>query len=148
MWVYHFFDRFHSLEAALITNDPLLLFVYGHRRMSISLYYKFRRHFFYFMENLSDYFNEEEIVRLLCSYRSKYSHKRHKLHMMRDISLHKSTNKIEVKGTNPEFDILQKIFPSRRNWLRLNEYERKKYNDSIKMKVYMTLFKSIPVTSY
>lgn len=88
--------------------------------------------FFCFMENLSDYFNEEEIVKLLCSYRSKYSHKRHKLHMMRDISLHKSTNKIEVKGTNPEFDILQKIFPSRRNWLSLNEYERKKYNDSIK----------------
>ncbi|NHM01686.1 reverse transcriptase domain-containing protein [Flavobacterium difficile] len=84
------------------------------------------------MGNLSDYFNEEEIVKLLCGYRSKYSHKRHKLHMMRDISLHKNTNKIEVKGTNPEFEILQNIFPSRRNWVSLNEYERKKYNDSIK----------------
>ena len=52
--------------------------------------------------------------------------------MMRDISLHKKTNKIQIKKNNPEFDTLQKIFPSRRNWIKLNENERKVYKDSIK----------------
>lgn len=87
---------------------------------------------FYFMSDLSKYFTEDTIVKLLCGYRAKHSHRRHKLHMMREVSLHKKTNKIEIKNNNPEFEILQKIFPSRRNWVRLNENERKVYNDSIK----------------
>lgn len=84
------------------------------------------------MEKLSDYFTEDIIVKLLCAYRAKHSHRRHKLHMMRQVSLHKRTNKIEIKKSNPEFETLQKIFPSRRNWIRLNENERKTFNDSIK----------------
>ena len=52
--------------------------------------------------------------------------------MMRDISLHKKTNKIEIKKNNLEFDTLKKIFPSRRNWIKLNENERKIHKDSIK----------------
>ena len=83
------------------------------------------------MEKLSDYFTEDTIVKLLCDYRAKHSHRRHKLHMMRQISLHKKTNKIEIKKINPEFETLQRIFPSRRNWIRLNENERKIFNDSI-----------------
>jgi hypothetical protein len=84
------------------------------------------------MNKLSDYFTEEIIVKLLCGYRANHSHRRHKLHMMRDISLHKKTNKIQIKKNNPEFETLQKIFPSRRNWIKLNENERKVFRDSIK----------------
>ncbi|OOV27779.1 hypothetical protein BXU11_10035 [Flavobacterium sp. LM5] len=51
---------------------------------------------------------------------------------MREVSLHKRTNKIQIKKNNPEFEILQSIFPSRRNWVKLNEKERKIHNDSIK----------------
>lgn len=84
------------------------------------------------MNELSDYFSEDIIVKLLCGYRANHSHRRHKLHMMRDISLHKKTNKIQIKKNNLEFDTLQKIFPSRRNWINLNEKERKVFRDSIK----------------
>mgnify|MGYP003610368430 FL=1 len=84
------------------------------------------------MNELSDYFTENTIVKMLCGYRANHSHRRHKLHMMRDISLHKKTNKIQIKKNNPEFETLQKIFPSRRNWIRLNENERKVHKDSIK----------------
>lgn len=84
------------------------------------------------MSELSKYFTEEIIIKLLCSYRANHSHRRHKLHMMREVSLHKRTNKIQIKKNNPEFEILQSIFPSRRNWVKLNEKERKIHNDSIK----------------
>lgn len=93
------------------------------------------------MKRLLDYFNEEDIVKLLCSYRAKHTHKRHKLHMMRDISLSESTNKIKISNKELEFIQLQKIFPSRRNWAVLNQNERKRNNNSLKRNKYR-LFKS------
>jgi hypothetical protein len=84
------------------------------------------------MISLSEYLIEENIVKLLASYRAKHSHRRHKLHMMRDISLHDSTKKIQISKSNKEFEKLQSIFPPRRKWLKLNEQERKKHDNSIK----------------
>lgn len=83
------------------------------------------------MDLLSEYFKEELIVKLLCGYRAKHCHRRHKLHMMRDISLHDSTKKIKIDNSNKEFEILRDIFPSRRNWVKLNQFERKKFDNSI-----------------
>ena len=84
------------------------------------------------MISLPEYFSEENIVKLLANYRAKHSHRRHKLHMMRDISLHDNTKKIKINKSNVEFEKLQSIFPARRKWLKLNEKERKKYDNSIK----------------
>lgn len=83
------------------------------------------------MSDLATYFTEEAIVRLLCKYRAKHSHKRHKLHMMRDISLTDGTNKIKEAKFNKEFKFLNSHFPTRNNWVKLNERERKTYKDSV-----------------
>ena len=93
------------------------------------------------MQNFTHYFSEKKIVKLLAGYRAKHAHRRHKLHMMRDISLHPNTKRFIDKQPNPEFEILQNIFPTRRNWLKLNENERKKYDNSIKQ-VTERLYKS------
>lgn len=54
--------------------------------------------------------------------------------MIRDISLHEGTNKIDIASSDSEFLFLQSIFPSRRKWKKLNQYERQntyKFNNSI-----------------
>ncbi|WP_263361549.1 reverse transcriptase domain-containing protein [Flavobacterium collinsii] len=61
--------------------------------------------------------------------------------MMRDISLHVSTNKILSSENNEEFQILQDFFPKRRQWIQLNESERKSCNSSIKINE-LRLYKS------
>lgn len=83
------------------------------------------------MITLSEYFTEELIVKILCGYRGKYCHRRHKLHMMRDISLHDGTKKIVIKDSDKNFEILREIFPTRNNWTKLNQFEREKYDNSI-----------------
>lgn len=83
------------------------------------------------MITLSEYFTEELIVKILCGYRAKYCHRRHKLHMMRDISLHDGTKKIVIKDSDKNFEILREIFPTRNNWTKLNQFEREKYDNSI-----------------
>lgn len=93
------------------------------------------------MDQLAEYYKEELIVKLLCSYRAKHCHRRHKLHMMRDISLHDSTNKIKIDTANKEFEVLRSIFPSRKKWVKLNQFERKKYDNSI-VRARQMLFKS------
>lgn len=84
------------------------------------------------MDDFDSYFADSSILALLCKARSKMAFSRHKLHMARDISKHKKTNRIEIKESNIENITLQKIFPSRRNWVKLNNRERRKYNDSVK----------------
>lgn len=85
------------------------------------------------MEELYSFFSEDILVRLLCKYRAKAANKRHSKHMIRNISLHQSTNKIEVSDKHSEFIFLQEIFPSRRDWKKLNEDERKFCKDSLKI---------------
>ena len=93
------------------------------------------------MENFSNYYSEEVIIKMLCGYRAKHSNRRHKLHKMRDISLHDTTKKIKVINKKDEFTKLQELFPSRRKWKKLNLVERKLYDDSLKRTSAM-LFKS------
>lgn len=87
------------------------------------------------------FFSEENLVKLLCKYRANAANKRHEKHMLRNVSLHKSTNRIEITQTQLDFIFLQSIFPSRRNWAKLNEKERKTTKDSLKINQ-KRLFKS------
>ncbi|CAI2769083.1 putative RNA-directed DNA polymerase [Flavobacterium collinsii] len=91
--------------------------------------------------NYISFFSTENIIRILCKYRAKAANKRHEKHMMRDISLHVSTNKILSSENNEEFQILQDFFPKRRQWIQLNESERKSCNSSIKINE-LRLYKS------
>jgi len=76
------------------------------------------------------FYSEESIIKILCKYRASAAKKRHDRHMMRNISLHESSNKIEVTAKQDEFIFLQSIFPSRRKWTKLNQRERKSCNGS------------------
>lgn len=82
--------------------------------------------------NFDLFFSEENLVKMLCKYRANTANKRHAKHMLRNVSLHESTNKIKMTQSQPDFIFLQSIFPSRRNWAKLNEKERKTCKDSIK----------------
>lgn len=97
------------------------------------------------MTNLESYFNDENIIKLLCKYRVNEANKRHAKHMIRNVSLHKSTNKVLITDDQENFKFLQSIFPSRRDWKKLNEVERKKYKDTISVNN-RRLIKSVEVT--
>ncbi len=51
--------------------------------------------------------------------------------MMRNISLHPSTNRINITDKLTSFKFLQSIFPTRRNWPKLKQSERKICRDAI-----------------
>ena len=76
-------------------------------------------------KSFSEYFTDREIIFLLCKYRLKHARKRHKIHMMRDISSHPKTNLIidEKYACPPE---LSELLPSRRTWSRLSQSKRKR----------------------
>lgn len=95
------------------------------------------------MKNFQSYFSEEDLILQLCKYRSREANKRHNKHMIRNVSVHKSSNKIIIKEENLNFKFLQSLFPTRRNWKKLNEKERKDPNckDSLKINQ-KRLFKS------
>lgn len=93
------------------------------------------------MTTFIDYFSEDNIVKLLCKYRAKHAHKRHKMHMLRDISISKSTDRIKQEKYSSEFKFLTTLFPSRRKWKKLKQSERKQYPDSVKRN-YNQLYKS------
>lgn len=96
------------------------------------------------MTDLDSYFKDENIIRLLCKYRVNEANKRHAKHMIRNVSLHKSTNKVLITDDQQNFKFLQSIFPSRRDWKKLNEVERKKYKDTISVNT-RRLYKSVEV---
>ena len=99
--------------------------------------------FFILMKDFQSYFSEEELILQLCKYRAREANKRHNKHMIRNVSVHKSSNKIIIKEENLNFKFLQSLFPSRRNWKKLNEKERKDPNCKDSLKVNQKrLFKS------
>ena len=83
------------------------------------------------MTDLDSYFTEENIIKLLCKYRANEANKRHAKHMIRNVSLHKTTNKVLITDEHKNFKFLQNLFPSRRDWKKLNELERKIYIDTV-----------------
>lgn len=85
------------------------------------------------MDKFESFFSEIELVKLLCKYRANAANKRHSKHMIRNVSLHKSSKKIAITDSHVDFKFLQDKFPTRRNWKKLNENERKIYKDSIKI---------------
>ncbi|WP_272022526.1 reverse transcriptase domain-containing protein [Olleya namhaensis] len=96
------------------------------------------------MKQLEDYYSDSAIIKMLCKHRAGISHKRHKKHMLRDISLHDSTNKMIISSKDIEFYKIQPLFPTRRNWKKLNQAERlnpKKFTNSLE-KNEMRLWKS------
>ncbi len=78
----------------------------------------------FLMKELEDYYTNPSIIKMLCKHRAGISHKRHKKHMSRDISLHNRTNKISISHKDSEFITIQSLFPTRRNWKKLNQTER------------------------
>ncbi|WP_394970949.1 reverse transcriptase domain-containing protein [uncultured Croceitalea sp.] len=76
------------------------------------------------MDEFLNYYSDSSLIKMLCKHRAGISHKRHKKHMTRDISLHQRTNKISISESDEEFELLQSIFPTRRNWKKLNQNER------------------------
>lgn len=97
------------------------------------------------MTDLISYFTEENIVKLLCKYRVNEANKRHVKHMIRNVSFHKTTNKVLITDEHVNFNFLQKLFPSRRDWKKLNEAERKNYLDTVSANR-RRLYKSYEVT--
>ncbi|MDO3695694.1 reverse transcriptase domain-containing protein [Wenyingzhuangia sp. chi5] len=76
------------------------------------------------MKDLEDYYTNPAIIKMLCKHRAGISHKRHKKHMSRDISFHNRTNKITISNKDFDFITIQSLFPTRRNWKKLNQTER------------------------
>ncbi|RBW56531.1 hypothetical protein DS884_13775 [Tenacibaculum sp. E3R01] len=76
------------------------------------------------MKELEDYYTNPAIIKMLCKHRAGISHKRHKKHMSRDISFHNRTNKITISHKDSDFITIQSLFPTRRNWKKLNQTER------------------------
>ncbi|MFK2818999.1 reverse transcriptase domain-containing protein [Flavobacteriaceae sp. LMIT009] len=93
------------------------------------------------MKEFDDYYTDAAIIRMLCKHRARISHKRHKKHMVRDISKHARTNKIKAIQYDDDFIKLQSLFPTRRNWRKLNQNERATLNNSIE-KNFRRLWKS------
>jgi len=73
------------------------------------------------------------------------ANKRHARHMIRNVSLHKSSNKIAITDQHSDFIFIQEKFPSRRDWKKLNQQERKVCKDSLKINQ-RRLFKSYEFT--
>lgn len=70
--------------------------------------------------------------------------------MIRDISLHHRTNKILILESDKEFQLLKSIFPSRRRWKKLNQFERQhpsRFSNSIERNQHR-LWKSYKYESY
>lgn len=94
---------------------------------------------------LNQYFSEENVIKLLCKYRANAANKRHDTHMMRNISVHASTNKINITDKHTSFKFLQSIFPCRRQWLKLKQSERKICRDALSINK-RRLYKSYELT--
>lgn len=95
--------------------------------------------------NYNSYFSDKNLILILCKYRANTANKRHEKHMLRDVSLHKRTDKILSSEEDPEFKELRNLFPSRRKWIELNESERKSCNNSIeinKLRLYKSYVKT------
>lgn len=93
----------------------------------------------------NSFFSDKNLILILCKYRAKVANKRHDKHMLRNISLHKRTNKILSSEDDPEFIILKELFPKRRQWIELKQSERKSCNNSIKINE-LRLYKSYVTT--
>jgi hypothetical protein len=86
------------------------------------------------MDDFKNYYSDTSLIKMLCKHRAGISHNRHKKHMIRDISLHPRTNNISVQDSDKEFQLIQSIFPTRRNWKKLSQNERqnsKRFSNSI-----------------
>lgn len=104
----------------------------------------------FLMKELEDYYTNSSIIKMLCKHRAGISHKRHKKHMSRDISLHNRTNKITISQKDKDFITIQSLFPTRRNWKKINQTERldpNRLTNSLE-KNQMRLWKSYKLEKY
>lgn len=104
----------------------------------------------FLMKELEEYYTNPSIIKMLCKHRAGISHKRHKKHMSRDISFHNRTNKISISSADLEFIKIQSLFPTRRNWKKLNQTERldpNKLTNSLERNQ-MRLWKSYKLEKY
>ena len=95
--------------------------------------------------NYNSFFTDKNLILILCKYRANAANKRHEKHMLRNVSLHKRTNKILSSEEDTEFKELRDLFPTRSQWIQLNESERKSCNNSIeinKLRLYKSYVKT------
>lgn len=96
------------------------------------------------MKELEKYFSNKAIIKTLCKYRIKQAKKKHKYHLLRDVSLHpKSILFLHNKHNCPPD--LKELFPSRRTWLRHNVQQRSKFSNSQDLNI-NALYKTIITT--
>ena len=96
------------------------------------------------MNDFDSYCTHKVIIKTLCKYRIKHAKKRHKYHLLRDISLHtRSLTFLTNKHICPTE--LSELFPSRRKWLRPNLEERRKFNNSQELNI-SALYKTVITT--
>lgn len=87
------------------------------------------------MQAFQTYFSDYQIIRLLCKYRIKYAKQRHKVHLMRDISLHSSTLELLLSKRLECPAELSQMLPPRRQWKRINEKDRKNFESSTNINI-------------
>ena len=81
------------------------------------------------------YFLPQNIIKLICKYRLKYTRRKHKLQLLSEISSStKTINDVKNKDNVPSE--LSNLLPSRRNWYKPNTDERNRFSDSHVLKSY------------
>lgn len=96
------------------------------------------------MDTFESYFSFENILRQLCKYRIQAARKRHKLHLIRDVSLSNRSLQ-DFINLHPIDDILKQILPPRRQWISIKKEHRTIYKSSIKRNrliLYRTVIKT------
>jgi len=81
------------------------------------------------MNSFEDYFCDDNIIRMIVKFRMAIAKRRHKIHLIRDVSNHEKTNLI----TNEHFLCpvdLSALLPPRKKWVRPHKYQRSQLNSS------------------
>ncbi|MFF5380548.1 reverse transcriptase domain-containing protein [Pedobacter suwonensis] len=81
------------------------------------------------MKSFDEYFSEDNIIKMVVKFRMATAKKRHKIHLIRDISYHEKTNLIGNERFMCPTD-LSAILPPRKKWIRPHRYQRSKLKSS------------------
>lgn len=84
------------------------------------------------MKSFEDYFSEDNIIKMLVKFRIASARKRHKVHLIRDISNHDKTNLINHERFLCPIE-LSALLPPRKKWVRPHKLQRKVLNSSHKV---------------
>jgi hypothetical protein len=92
------------------------------------------------MDSFEEYFKRESIIKMLAKFRIATARKRHKIHLLRDVSYHKKTNRITDEKFLCHID-LRALLPPRRQWIRPHKSNREKMKSSQDVMVSSIIYK-------